>query len=64
MLKVKSKFDKPVAHEPVDTSQLNVHMLEINNRVYATGVYNFRDARIPVPSSMNTILKINQITNF
>ena len=28
-------------------------MLEINNRVYATGVYNFQGARIPVPSGQN-----------
>ena len=39
--------------EKLDVSDYNSHMLDIYNRVLATGTYNYRVARLPLPSGLN-----------
>ena len=36
-----------------DNTVFNANMLEIYNRVFSTGTYNYRCARIPIPSGLN-----------
>ena len=37
----------------IDTGEFNADMLQIYNRVFKSGAYNFQKARIPIPSGLN-----------
>ena len=39
--------------ETLDVADYNSHMLDIYNRVLATGTYNYKVARLPLPSGLN-----------
>ena len=46
--------DPPGLSDNVDTSTFTSDMLDIYARVFQSGNYNFRAARIPLPSGLNT----------